>query len=127
MSLSAALRDRARVLRKHPTGGAKVEGRTPMRAVPGEWFRCRLVIEPAPEREDQQGGRRVVAAASLVTGHVDENGEPVEVRASDTLEVERSGPWRIVAEPQPLAAGRGRVVGWLVQLQRLAEPVREVA
>lgn len=124
--LSAALRDRARVLRKHPTG-AKVEGRTPMRTEPGDWFRCRLIIEPAPEREDQQGGRRIVAAASLVTWYVDEDGEPVQVRASDSLEVERSGTWRIVAEPQPLTAARGRIVGWLVQLQRLAEPVREVA
>jgi hypothetical protein len=125
--VSVAFVDRARAVRTVTTA-ARVEGRTPVAPVSGPWFAARLVMERAREVE-APGRPRVVRTGRVLCAARDEHGDELDVRASDELEV-RAGRlgvqrWRITADPE-LMRVRRRVVGLVVHVERLAEPVREV-
>jgi hypothetical protein len=121
--LTAALSDRCRPLRQI-AAGAKVEGRSQLAEIAGAWAPCRLVPTSGAEAEDPGRGRRaILARAQLVIAPVNLSGEPVEIRASDRLEVQGRGTWNVVAEPE--AATHRRTVAYVVTVERLAEPVRE--
>lgn len=116
--LSAALTDRARVIRRVATG-ARVEGRTPTGETFGSWTACRLVPADAPERDDGLGLRRVIERAELVTG------PGLDVQASDDIEVQSrllgNGRWEVVGAPRAAASSR-RVRAVVIPLQRTVEP-----
>lgn len=126
--VSAALVDRARAVRMVVSAG-RVEGRTPVAAVHGPWFAARLEVGQAREVE-AQGRARMVVTGRLLAGARDENGDELDVRASDTLEVQAGAlgaqSWQVTADPE-LVRVRRRVVGYVIAVERLAEPVRESA
>jgi len=128
MGLNSALVDRARVVRKM-AGPRNTEGRSEMQPVPFEWFRARLMPEPAPEGEDPGRGRRRTAPnPQMMCGAFDLAGDPVAIRASDEIEVASlelgDALWRVNGDPVPIRKKR-RVIGWTVPLSRLNEPRRE--
>jgi hypothetical protein len=118
VSLSTALIDRVRVVRK-VAGGPRVEGRSWSADTHGEWMRARLFIDSAPETPDAQGGHRHVVA----TGHVLVQSY-ADVQASDTLEVVSvagNGRWRVTGAPQQIRALK-TVRALSVPVEQLREP-----
>lgn len=121
--LSSSLVDRARVVRRVPAG-PRVEGRTPMSEVAGDWTPARLVPADAPERDDGHGLQRVQERGEVVLA-----GDP-DVRASDVLEVQSgllgAGRWQVSGAPRRAASTR-RVRAVVIPVSRVLEPVREDA
>lgn len=111
MSLSSALVDRARVLRREVvTSGAqgvpvKVEGSTVYEDAPGQWFSCRVDAPAAPKQRDAAGGRsRPDRRPMLIYELEDDDGNPVDLHADDRVEVDSEelglSTWELVGEPQ---------------------------
>lgn len=130
MGLNAVLVDRARVWREQ-ADPVKIEGRARMTPVTFEWFRARLTLPASPEQQDTNRGRRkTVPNPTLMFGVKDLSGAALDVRASDQLEVASpqlgTAMWRVSQDPGPIRKKR-RVIGYEVVLERLKEPVREMA
>jgi hypothetical protein len=88
-------------VRRHVSGGPRIEGRSWAAPVTGEWFPARLVIADAAEALDaERGARRVVARGELIC----EAG--ADVLASDEIEVRSAtlgdAMWRVVGAPAVL-------------------------
>lgn len=111
MSLSSALVDRARVLRRsvryagNPPVPVKVEGSTMYDDVFSQWFSCRVDSPAAPKTRDAAGGRaRADQRPMLIYDLEDDDGSPVNLHAEDRVQVESEelglSVWELVGEPQ---------------------------
>jgi hypothetical protein len=101
--LTPALADRARVIRTYRTR-ERIEGRSASFPMEGQWFPCRLVVQPAREVEDpEHGRRRIVETGELVAATDD-------VRVTDEVEV-RSHARRDTLEGRGQPAGRAHAQG----------------
>jgi hypothetical protein len=110
------------VIRKVPAG-RKVEGRTVMESVDGEWFRCRLTLPSANQTPDAaSGARKVVREPMLLWGLRDLSGDPVELTVENRVEVNSRelgrAVWDVQAEPEPLRRRR-RLLGYQTTLRRV--------
>jgi hypothetical protein len=129
VGLRRALVDRARVVRRVPTG-PPVEGTTPFGDAASAWFLARL-IQASIDGEangNQPGRTRVPRTPQLLYGLVDESGAPIVVHADDRVEVDSaelgSAVWQVNGEPQPLRK-RKVMLGGLADLVRVEEPGRD--
>jgi hypothetical protein len=128
MGFEGVLVDRGRILRK--SGAVKVGGRTTfVDSEPGEWFACRLFLPQSPESYDPaRVSKRVVIAPTLMYGTDDEEGNQIEVRLSDRIEVESDdlgvALWQVTGAPQSLRKKEG-ILGWQATLKRLEYPATE--
>jgi hypothetical protein len=118
-SVAAQLDQAGVIVRK--VAGARVQGHSVMTPTRSSPFRCRIFPASSVEQRDERRG--TVMRASLMTAAAFLDGAPVEIRSSDTIEVD-SETWNVVGGPQELR-GRSRRLGWLVPVERLAVPVRE--
>lgn len=128
MSLGSALVDRARVVRRESVG-VKREGTTVMSDTHGSWFKVRLFLEAAGERDEQGGRKKAVSTPQVLYGLRDLDGELVDLHAEDKLEIASvlgggHELWRVMEEPQPIAKKRS-VIGGLARLERVIEPTRK--
>lgn len=124
MALGSALVDRARRIVKEPAT-SRVEGTTIFEDVPGPWFRCRLFLTGDPESDDdQRSRRRTPRRPTLLVGRRDTEGNVIELRADERLEVNSPqlgrAVWHIDGEPEPLRRRRS-VIGWQVAVSRVVE------
>lgn len=111
-----ALEDVARTVRTEPTGGPRVEGRTPTHDVRSAPFRVRLTVRDAPE---QAGGLaqdvRVVERATLTYGPT------ADVQATDRVEITSGASvstFEVRSAPRALRSTRG-ILGYVVELARV--------
>lgn len=129
MGLVGVLVDRARLVTNTSTG-QKVEGTTLMTEGHGEWFKCRLFLDMQqyPERTEQGGRRKRVKTPQVMFGVKDLQGDPLDVRGDQQIEVESKeygrAMWQITADPQPIRKKR-RVIGGLVEVERVVETPRQ--
>lgn len=120
--------DSGRILRK--AGAVKVGGRTTfVETEPGQWFSCRLFLPQSPESYDPaRVSKRVVRAPTLLYGTDDDEGNELEVRLSDRIEIESddlgTALWEVTGAPQPLRKKEG-VLGWQATLKRVEYPATE--
>lgn len=124
MAYTAALVDRAR-LRRTQKSRDKVEGATRSSPVSGPWFKVRLQMVNTPETNVDPGSRpRIVQRPSLLVARRDEQGEDVEIRAGDKIEVDSRQlgreTYEVASDPEPLRRKR-RVMGWQVDVKRVAD------
>jgi hypothetical protein len=130
VALRAALVDRARIVRRE-AAGPKVAGTTPMADVTGAWFRCRLELDASVEDTSEEGigggWRKARRAPTLMVDRIDEDGQAVEVRFTDRIEIQSGelgrGMWRATGNPAPIRKKR-RILGWEVPLERVEEDRR---
>jgi hypothetical protein len=129
MGLNAVLVDQARTVRR--VAGPRIGGRSSMTELLGPLFRARLFLDTAsaPETEDTNRGRRkTVPRPTLMCGVADLAGDPLDVKASDELDVFSAelgnARWRITEDPKPIRKKR-RVIGMQLMLERMAEPARQ--
>jgi hypothetical protein len=117
-SLTGALRDQARVVRPLKLG-PRVEGRSYLSPIHGDWFPARLILSPAREVEDEHHGRRrIVESGEVVCATDDVQGtDELEVK-SRTLGLTR---WHVAGSPQ-VARTRRPGVAVVVPVERLVEP-----
>jgi hypothetical protein len=122
VALGAVLVDRARVVRKQ-AAAARVEGTTPMVPIAHAWFRARLFLEGAPERE-QEGMRRATPGPQLLYALRDTDGDAIDLHFDDRVEVDSAelgrAMWRVNGEPQPIRKRRS-LIGHLATLERVQE------
>lgn len=129
MAIGAVLVDRARKVSRESTG-RKVEGTTLMSPTHGGWFRARLFLNDAPERDESGERRKVVQTPQLMFALTDEQSEPVRLYAEDKVEVTSNeldaGTYRLTGDPQPIRKKRA-VLGYLANLERVVERGQEGA
>lgn len=129
MALEGALVDRARVLRKQPSGASAPLGMTQMiDDVPGQWFDALLQLPDSPQTPDaSQGRRRVVRVPTLLTDAFDDDNEAVVFTAEDKIEVvsEKFGTdvWETIGDPMPLATLYD-ILGYSTTVRKIVEHPR---
>lgn len=124
MSISGVCVDRGRFLVKEPTA-ARVEGSTQFVPVTSQWFKCRLFEDASPDIADAQGGHfESTNTPQVLTPAKDLDGVPLDIKASDRLEISSKQfgrfVWRMSGEPQPLRKKR-KVIGWVLTVERVIE------
>lgn len=138
MALGAALKDRARAVRKLDTTH-KVEGTTVMATETTAWFKCRLDLLGGQKGASASGrnfGRgegnaeRVQFTPSIMFGVKDSEGNSLidddtkecVVRAKDRVEVDSPElghvMWEVTGNPLPMRKKK-RVIGFTASLSRL--------
>ena len=123
MPIESVLMDRGRILRQ-AAQPLKVEGRTQFVEVEhGAWFDCRLFLGGSPESPEPGGVRRkVTAAPTLMYGVEDDAGNPLQLVATDRVEVESedlgSAVWRLTGDPDAFRRKEG-VIGFQVTVSRV--------
>lgn len=131
MALTAALVDRARLVRLEPLP-ERVMGKTRHAPVREEWFKCRLELPAAPETQEAPpwSKRRVVRTPTLMFGIRDVKGGPLVLSVEDRVEVVSkqlgSSEWEIISAPEPFRKKR-KVIGGQVTLRRVEALERAVA
>jgi hypothetical protein len=126
MGLTGVLVDRARVLRRAPTQ-VKVEGRTIVAPyVRGAWFRIRVDMkEDRKSREPSDGPNRTVRSPVFMCGVRDLEGRPLDIIATDRLEVVTVGTtspvvYELTGDPSPIRKKRA-TIGYEGSLRRVDE------
>lgn len=103
----------------------RVEGTTQFRTLHHPWFRCRMQLNNAPDSDDTQGGRRrSPQTAQMMCGMRDQDGNTLDLKASDRLEVNSRelgrAIYEVVSEPEPIRKKR-RMLGHIQNLTRVEE------
>lgn len=103
----------------------RVEGTTIFVTVHDPWFRCRITVEPAPEADDAQAGRRrTPKPAQMMCGLKDQDGNPLEIRSADRLEIISNQLGRAIFEltsdGEPIRKKR-KMLGWMANITRVEE------
>ena len=124
MAYRGALVDRA-VIRRKQRQATKVDGRTIFTSQDGPEFRARLQLPQA--NEDTRDERTAaVIRPTLMTDRKDSDGDLLDFRTSDRILVTSrqlgTALWEVTGEPEPLRKKR-RVIGWVVPINRVDEPV----
>lgn len=106
MGFAAVLKDRCRTVRSAGTG-RRVYGEVQTEPERGPWIRCRLQDVGGDEAPaDDQSVRRYTKRPSVMIKLRDVHGQPIDVRASDVLEVESKdlgdGTWQVLGGPRPI-------------------------
>jgi hypothetical protein len=124
MALRSALVDRARRVVPTPLP-ERVEGTTIFETLHYPWFRCRLTLNAAPDSDDAQGGRRRTPhTASIMCGLRDLDGNTLNIRSADRVEIDSKQLGRAVYEMtsdgEPIRKKR-RLLGWTATAIRVEE------
>jgi hypothetical protein len=130
MSLRAALKDRAYVIR--PEADAEVvEGRRLFHDRASAPFRARLTLDAGAEGQDAAGTEATTQAPALLAAVVDVDRQPVTFRPGDRVLVESRdftpgrtwaavGTFQVDGEAFPIRRVRS-LKGWQVRLKRVDE------
>lgn len=113
------------------TGPNWIEGEPDENRVPGTPFACCLFL-PLPGQAQPRRGRRVVSVPTLLLATHDLADSPVDVRASDELDITApelpppwGGPdpvrWQVEGDPQPFGPPGEDLVGMQVALKRVED------
>lgn len=107
-----------------PTG-ERVEGTTIFETLREPWFRCRITVSPSPEGNDAQAGRmRTPKPAQMMCALHDQDGNLLDIRSADRLEVISNQLGRAVFElttdGEPIRKKR-KMLGWMASITRVEE------
>lgn len=121
MALGSALVDRAKFVRRAPTG-KRVEGTKLFHDTPGPWFRCRLQM-PQQQESGEGGRRRGVTVPTLTVGRRDQDGGIIEFKGDDRIVVRSNQlatdtTLQVNGDPEPIRKRR-TIIGWTVTLTRV--------